>query len=128
MIAPAGDRRRSAEWQRLLNVLTVAKALDGARDRVVYYGLVPAGDGARMKSDTERAPASFETETVRRRKAALGPQFEVLRLFGRGGVAFVGDVVGAAREGVDGLDRGHQAARQQEGGNREILVMLNGHS
>ncbi|HEU4828012.1 MAG TPA: serine/threonine-protein kinase [Gemmatimonadales bacterium] len=37
-------------------------------------------------------PTRAETDTVRRLKAALGPQFEVVRLFGRGGFAEVYEV------------------------------------
>jgi hypothetical protein len=48
--------------------------------------------------------------------------------FGGSGVAFVGDVVGAAREGVDRFDGRHQAARQQDRGDGEILVMIDGHA
>jgi hypothetical protein len=40
----------------------------------------------------ERTPTGASTETVRRLKAALGPQFEVVRLFGRGGFAEVYEV------------------------------------
>ncbi len=40
----------------------------------------------------ERTPTGVSTETVRRLKTALGPQFEVVRLFGRGGFAEVYEV------------------------------------
>ena len=57
---------------------------------------------------------------------------ERLRIVRRGrqarasaGVALVGDVVGAAREGVDRLDRaGRSAAGPTAGGHREVLVMV----
>jgi hypothetical protein len=38
------------------------------------------------------APGGVETETVRRLKAALGRQFEVVRLFGRGGFAEIYEI------------------------------------
>jgi hypothetical protein len=43
-------------------------------------------------SQRERTPTGASTETVRRLTAALGPQFEVVRLFGRGGFAEVYEV------------------------------------
>jgi hypothetical protein len=46
----------------------------------------------------------------------------------RRGVPFVGDIVGAAGKGVDGFDRRRQAARHQDGGDREVLVMVDGHA
>ena len=48
--------------------------------------------GALFISERDRVPTGAETETVRRLKAALGPQFEVVRLFGRGGFAEVYEV------------------------------------
>jgi serine/threonine protein kinase len=48
--------------------------------------------GALFISEKSRVPTGAETETVRRLKAALGPQFEVIRLFGRGGFAEVYEV------------------------------------
>ena len=45
---------------------------------------------------------------------------------GRAGIAFVGDVVGGAREMVDRGNRAPVARRQQEGGDREVLVMPDG--
>jgi serine/threonine protein kinase len=48
--------------------------------------------GALFISERSRVPTGAETETVRRLKAALGPQFEVVRLFGRGGFAEVYEV------------------------------------
>ncbi len=47
---------------------------------------------ALILNQRERTPAGASTETVRRLKAALGPQFEVVRLFGRGGFAEVYEV------------------------------------
>ena len=47
--------------------------------------------GALFISEKDRVPTRAETDTVRRLKAALGPQFEVVRLFGRGGFAEVGE-------------------------------------
>ena len=48
--------------------------------------------GALFISERSRVPTGAETETARRLKAALGPQFEVVRLFGRGGFAEVYEV------------------------------------
>ena len=48
--------------------------------------------GALFVSEKDRVPTGAQTETVRRLKAALGPQFEVVRLFGRGGFAEVYEV------------------------------------
>ncbi|HPE03204.1 MAG TPA: hypothetical protein PK101_01195, partial [Thauera sp.] len=45
----------------------------------------------------------------------------------RGRIALVGDVVGPARERIDRLHRFAQARRQQQGGDREVLVVLDGH-
>ena len=47
---------------------------------------------ALILNQRERTPTGASTETVRRLKAALGPQFEVVRLFGRGGFAEVYEV------------------------------------
>ena len=44
----------------------------------------------------------------------------------RPGVAFIGDIVGAAGEGIDDLDRRAQSARKQDRGNRKVLVMREG--
>ena len=48
--------------------------------------------GALFISEKDRVPSGPETETARRLKAALGQQFEVVRLFGRGGFAEVYEV------------------------------------
>ena len=42
-------------------------------------------------------------------------------------IAFVGDVVGRAREAVDRADRRTQLRRAEPGGNRELLVMIDAH-
>ena len=47
---------------------------------------------ALILNQRERTPTGASTETVRRLKAALGSQFEVVRLFGRGGFAEVYEV------------------------------------
>ena len=47
--------------------------------------------------------------------------------FFRAGVAFIGDVVGAAGKGVDGSDCRPQAGRQQQRGHGEVLVVIDGH-
>ena len=47
---------------------------------------------ALILNQRERTPTGASTETVRSLKAALGPQFEVVRLFGRGGFAEVYEV------------------------------------
>ncbi len=42
-------------------------------------------------------------------------------------IAFVGNVVGAARKAVDGLDRPAQVPGNEEGGNGEVFVVIDGH-
>jgi len=46
------------------------------------------------------------------------------KAFARARVAFVGDVVGGAGEGVDRLDRRTQRRRAEQRGDREVLVMF----
>ena len=47
--------------------------------------------------------------------------------FVRRGLSFVSDIVGAARKAVDDLDRLAQPGGHEQGGNREIFVMIDGH-
>ncbi len=42
-------------------------------------------------------------------------------------IAFVGDVVGAAGKTIDRLDRPTQMRGNEEGGNREVFVVIDGH-
>jgi hypothetical protein len=47
--------------------------------------------------------------------------------FFRRGVALIGQIVGAAGEGVDGLHRRTQALGQQNRGDREVFVVIDRH-
>ena len=46
---------------------------------------------------------------------------------GIAGIAFVGDVVGAARKAVDGTHRRAQPARQQQRSDGKVFIMIHGH-
>lgn len=52
---------------------------------------------------------------------------ELAQPFGWCGGAFVGDVVRAAGEPVDGFHRSTQPFGQQPGGNREVFVVIDRH-
>jgi hypothetical protein len=52
---------------------------------------------------------------------------EAGQAFVRRRIAFVGNIVGTARETVDCLDRPAQVRGDEEGGNGEVFVVIDGH-
>ncbi len=76
-----------------------------------------------------------QRDEQRRLRGGAGGNAIQFRLIGRQpgqaflgqGIAFVGDIVGATGETVDHLDRPTQRRRDEEGGNGEVFVVIDGH-
>ena len=89
-----------------------------------------AGDGARSPRPAGRTPRASAATAARPARPRAGRRG---RRPGRRGaragrrVAFVGDVVGGAREAIDRGDRRAQPRRAQPGGDREVLVVVDAH-
>jgi hypothetical protein len=84
---------------------------------------LPFGDdlGQFVEYGPERCCAAFDASDF---FAIVGEPLQTCRVTG---VAFVGNVVGAARKTIDGLYRSAQVFGQQQRSDREIFVVIDGH-
>ena len=134
--------------EELSQKIAQTEGVDDVMGRLYFVGLINNGrtDLPILGEGIEQIAKKLERQGVlvyffrqcdeqRRLRHRAGGDAVQLRLIGvqpgeplcGRGIAFVGNVVGAAGETVDRLDRPAQMRRNEEGGNGKVLVVIDGH-